>query len=196
MIVSKRDQTDIYSGCLSYLRNDVSAELPENQNWFQSSDFKNLVGTKQVYNVHNYPYDKPPAYFEISFGNKYIFPTSYSLQGRRLDEYHLLKGWNFFGKNIHNQWVLLSSFSNNAFSHKGIKTFDLNVNESYKGFKIQMTQPNSYGEWALCLGQIEVFGDIYSKPFMKGSHLIKKPTCQRREGTLINIYNVNNMYVQ
>ena len=32
-----------------------------------------------------------------------------------------------------------------------------------------MTQPNSANSWALCLGQIEVFGDIYSRSFMKGS---------------------------
>ena len=57
-----------------------------------------------------------------------------------------------------------------------------------------MTEPNSYNSWALCLGQIEVFGDIYSRPFMKGSHLIRKPTCKGRKGIMMNILLVTCIY--
>ena len=39
--------------------------------------------------------------------------------------------------------------------------FLINANESYNSFKIRMTKTNTIGDWALCLGQIEVFGDIY-----------------------------------
>ena len=91
--------------------------------------------------------------------------------GRRTPnfDYHYLKGWNFYGKNKDNRWILLSSFSNSQFKFAEIRTYNLNETESFKEFRIQMTEPDSLNYWALCLGQIEVFGDIYSYPYKKGN---------------------------
>ena len=51
MILSKKDQTSIYNGCLSYLRESISAALPENQNWYNSIDFKNLSSISKYTSV-------------------------------------------------------------------------------------------------------------------------------------------------
>ena len=187
MVVSKRNTSNIYDGCLSYLRENVNATLPKNQHWFESTEFKNIIGTKEIFNVHNEPFDESPAYFEISFGKRYIFPIAYSIQGRRFNSMHLLKGWDFFGKNVYDIWVPLSSFSNSLLKQNVIKTVPLNVNESYKEFKIQMTEPDSTGKWALCLGQIEIFGDIYAKPFFKGNFCNNQLSCQRKKDLMMNI---------
>ena len=172
MLASFRNTDNIYKGCLAYLRDELTSVLPEGQHWYTGEDVKYIVGTKEIHNVHNNPWDaSAESYFEIYFGNKTIFPTAYSLQGRRIYNYNLLKGWNFFGRNVYGQWVLLSSFSNSLFKQHEIRTFPLKVHESFSGFKIQMTEPESNGLWALCLGQIEVFGDIYTNNFFKTNAL-------------------------
>ena len=175
MIASKRDSSDIYSGCLAYLKNDLSAVLPAGKS-FVHGGIKNLVGSSTVYNAHNSPWNSAPIYFEIYFGKKYILPTSYSLMGRRALDHHYLKSWDFYGKNVFGKWVLLHSVSNKQFSNGEKRNYPLDHNETYIGFKIQMTETDSNGEWALCLGQIEVFGDVYSCPFIKENIYCKKRT--------------------
>ena len=187
MIASKRDSSNIYDGCLNYLREEITSKLPKSQSWYDNKDIKYIIGTRTMHNILNTPWDNPPAYFEIFFGKKFIFPTLYILQGRTYSSAYLLKGWNFFGMNAHNQWVLLSSFSGNLFTQNEIKTFPLSVNESYNGFKIQMTEPDTNNAWALCLGQIEVFGDIYSHHFVRGSYL-KELTCKRKKGSVMKLF--------
>ena len=166
MITSKRDTSNIFKGCLAYLKNELTTELPEGQNFSQSIGIKGLVGSETYYDVYNTPYGKSPVYFEIYFGNKFIYPTAYSLMGRRVPtwKHNFLKSWNFFGKDEKGKWDLLSSYKNNQFDFEEIKTFPLFTYKSYNGFKIEMTDADSDGVWVLCLGQIEVFGDIYLKP--------------------------------
>ena len=178
MITSRRDTSNIYKGCLAYLRSSLYAELPDGQNFNKNLGIEYIVGTEKAHNVLNVPYSKAPTYFEIYFGKKYIYPTAYSLMGRRTNNGNRLKGWNFYGKNVIGQWVLLSSFSNSPFSQSQKKTFSIEANESYSAFKIQMTEPDTNGQWALCLGQIEVFGDIYSRPFIKHKYFRMKCTPQ------------------
>ena len=167
MIVSKRDTSSIYNGCLAYLKNDLNTKLPEGQNFNLAIGIKGLVGSRTQYNAINTPYNAAPAYFEIYFGDKYIFPTAYSLMGRRDSTYkvHYLKSWDFFGRDENGVWNLLHTQSNKAFSQAEERTYPLKFNKSFNAFKIQMTSTNTAGEWALCLGQIEVFGDIYKRPF-------------------------------
>ena len=175
MIVSKRDTSNIYKGCLSYLRESLSAVLPKNQTLLNEG-IKGIVGSETVYNVHNSPWNAPPAYFEIYFGKKYIYPIAYSLMGRRVVAANFLKSWDFYGKNARGYWVLISNYTDEVFTQGQIKTYYLNTKESFSAFKIQMTEPDSKGEWALCLGQIEVFGDIYSRPFSKWNECTKQRT--------------------
>ena len=169
MIVSRRDTSNIFSGCLAYLRDDLTAKLPEGENFYENLGIEYIVGTKEIYNAINVPYSKGPSFFEISFGNKYIFPTAYSLMGRRTPQWknHYLKSWNFFGRDETNSWILLHSVSNDPFTFAENRTYQINQRRSFNGFKIEMIDANTDGQWALCLGQIEVFGDIYNKAYNK-----------------------------
>ena len=165
MIASRRDTSNIFSGCLSYLKSNLTAKLYENQTLI-SEGIKGIVGSETQYNVHNNPYNKAPAYIEIHFGNKYIVPTAYSLMGRRDSRFlhSYLKSWNFSGKDTSGKWILLHNETNKAFSFAENRTFPLKSSETFSAFKIQMTDKNTDGSWAICLGQIEVFGDIYIHP--------------------------------
>ena len=66
MIVSKRDTSDIFNGCLAYLRDDLTAKLPEGQTFSIGIGIKGLIGSRAQYNVHNTLY-KSPTYLEIYF---------------------------------------------------------------------------------------------------------------------------------
>ena len=167
--------SDIFDGCLSYLRESLTAVLPPGQE-FINGGIKNLVGTKEVFNARNDPFENPPAYFEIYFAEKFIFPTAYSLMGRRSEKYKdsYLKSWEFSGKNRDGNWVLLHSETNKPFKFAEERTFPLTVSESFNGFKISMTEKNTNPDWALCLGQIEVFGDIFSSPNFRCGFITKQ----------------------
>ena len=166
MITSRRDTANIFNGCLAYLRNDLSAILPQGKE-LTSIGIKGIVGSETQYNVHNSPWDSAHSYFEIYFGNKYILPIAYSLMGRRDPTYKgsYLKSWEFFGRDEAGVWNILHSQSNKPFAQAEKRTFSLSVNKSFNAFKIQMIDTDSSGEWALCLGQIEVFGDIFKSSF-------------------------------
>ena len=72
-----------------------------------------------------------------------------------------LKSWEFYGRNKKGKWKLLHFEVNKPFSFAEERTFFITANESFNGFKILMTDANTYNDYALCLDQIEVFGDIY-----------------------------------
>ena len=167
MITSIRDTSNIFSGCLAYLKSDLTAKLPEGQSFTEEIGIKGIVGSEAIYNVHNTPYDAAPAYIEIYFGDKYIFPTAFSLMARRHPQYkaNYLKSWAFFGRDETGVWNLLETESNKPYSQAEKRTYPLNVNRSFNAFKIQLIDTETSGKWALCLGQIEVFGDIYKRPF-------------------------------
>ena len=117
MVIAKLDKSNIYDGCLTYLRSELVGELPEGQHWGSGHEngIINLIGHHDNINEHNNPYANPPAYYKIYFGNHYIKPISYSLLGRVLFNQGLVQGWNFYGRTVKNEWILLSSFSNSPF---------------------------------------------------------------------------------
>ena len=100
MIVSKRDDSSIFDGCLNFLKNQLETELPDNKQ-FTNGGIMGIVGSVELHNVFTNPYNLPPTYVDIYFGKNYIFPIKYALMGRRNPNVmsHYLKGWNFFGKN-------------------------------------------------------------------------------------------------
>ena len=158
--ISFRDTSDIYSGCLNHIKSSLTSELPAGQT-FTDNGLEGLVGSPEYHDCYNTPFSNPPAWIKINLGKYYIFPTAYGLMGRRHPTYeNYLKGWSFFGRNHKGNWTLLSSYSNSQFSKGEVRTFDIKATEPYNSFMIQMTQPDSEGTWALCLGQIEVFGDV------------------------------------
>ena len=76
-----------------------------------------------------------------------------------------LRSWAFFGRDETGVWNLLHTQSNQNFSYAEIRTYPLYVNRSFSAFKIQMIDTSTHNQWVLCLGQIEVFGDIYRRPY-------------------------------
>ena len=55
-------------------------------------------------------------------------------------------------------------------------------NEPYKGFRIEMTDIDSSGYWALCLGQIDVYGNIYRSNFIPKNGIFKCTQNAKRRG--------------
>ena len=170
-MIAKLNTTNIYDGCLSELRDQLTDNLPSGQDWYTKrlgykvNGIKNLVGTEEPINEHNNPYDKPPAYYQIFYGNNYIQPISYSLMGRRSKEYkrNYISGWDLYGQRRNGDWLLLSSFQNSTFEFGEIRIFPLNIRESFRGFMINLTEPDTEGKWCLCAGQIEIHGYIFDK---------------------------------
>ena len=186
--IGKLNSHNIYNGCFQELKNYLTDELPEGQNWtsyeFQSwkgnHGIKNLIGNSTVINEHNTPYNKPPAFFKIFFGNHYIQPFSYALMGRRIPNYKgegILKSWDFFGLTKEGRWKLLDSHFDEPFSYAEERTFIINAKESFKGFMINMTETNNIGNWALCLGQIDVHGFIFNSYNVIRCPTVFKLTC-------------------
>ena len=163
MVIAKLNKSNIFDGCLTHLRSELESELPAGQSWVLDGGIQKLVGCKEPYDQHNYPYTSAPSYYKIYFGKHYIKPTHYALLGRRAATGNCLRGWNFFGRNIKNEWVLLSSFSNSQFSQNELRIFEINISGPFTGFMLEMTQPNSDNAWSLTIGQIDVFGYIYDK---------------------------------
>ena len=163
MVIAKLNNSNIYDGCLTYLRSELVGELPEGQRWETNSanGITNLIGCEESINEHNVPYNLPPSYYKIYFGNHFIKPTSYTLMGRRAATGNYLKGWNFFGLNIKKEWVLLSSYSNSLLQPKELRTIDIDNHGPFIGFMLKMTEPEASNTWALTIGQMEVHGYIY-----------------------------------
>ena len=170
--ISKRDNRNIFDGCLSYLKNTkcerITGILPEGVQF--NGEIQQLIGSNTAFNVNNRNYQNDLSnnnpFFEIHFGNNFIYPTSYSLMGRRAPFAKwggFLKGWILYGLNKKEKWIPLDQHSNEVFSEEKVRTYTLKTEEAYKAFKIKMTEPDSNNSWALCIGQIEVFGDIFTK---------------------------------
>ena len=85
--------------------------------------------------------------------------------GRRIPglDHSYLVSWILFGLNRFDNWVPIhvSPSSDPPFTFAEIRRYNLYKKESYKGFMINMTQPNTLGYWAVCAGQIEVHGFIF-----------------------------------
>lgn len=166
LIASILNTTRVFSGYLAFLKNDLTSKLPENKTWGNVKGIKGIVGEPIIYNVHPTPHLEPPSWYEIYFGDKYIVPSAYFLMGRRNSYANLLKSWNFSGKTINNEWKVLHSVVDKQFSFYENRTYILKGNEPYKAFKLEMTKADSNNAWALCVGQIEVFGNIYDTPYI------------------------------
>ena len=176
-VIAKLNNKDIYDGCLSYLKDEITDEIPEGHNWVTSS-IKNLIGTRTPINEHVEPFSSPPSYFKIYFGNFHIKPISYSLMGRRTQyKSNYLQSWDFYGRNQDNEWILLNSHYHETFSFEEERCFSLEGSDFYNGFMLKMTEPDSDGKWALCIGQIEVHGYIYK--FLPSFHHKTSLICNR-----------------
>ena len=181
LFASKIDTSNIFDGCLSLIRNEITDKIPEGKKWVNEElGIRALIGTKEEINQHTVPYvNKSPTWYEIYTGSKWILPSAYSLMGRRAHNNSHLKGWNFSGLNKDNAWILLHNESNKRFYRYENRTYILKGNEAYRAFRIEMTEPDSVNEWALCIGQIEVFGNIYRSHFIPKNGIFKCTTMNR-----------------
>ena len=168
--IGKLNTKNIYNGCLAELKDELTDELPPGKNWVADKEnmaqngIKNIVGMKDPVDAHDSPYTAP-SYIKIYFGSYFIQPISYSLMGRRNPnpehDRAYLKSWDFLGRTKNNEWKLLSSIQNQSFSKAEERTYQIYTQESYNGFMINMTEKNTDGNWAICLGQIDVHGFIF-----------------------------------
>ena len=164
MVIAKLNKSNIFDGCLSYLRSELVGELPEGQTWHTDDEngIINLIGCEEVINEHNKPYQNASAYYIIYFGYHFIKPVSFSLLGRRAFDKHLVKGLNFYGRAINNEWILLNSSKSQLNAYE-LRNFEINEPGPFNAFMLKMTEQDSEGMWALAIGQIDVYGYIYDR---------------------------------
>ena len=162
-MIDKTYKGNYYDGCLKELKEELNMSVPPGKTWY-GGDPKGLIGNPTgIFNQHPNPYDEPPSYIEITFQNKYIHPTHYFLEGRRYsDSDHFLRSWEFEGKTIDGGWKILHSQTNKVFSRNETRIYSLKFHEVFIGFRLNMTEEDSSNKWALCPGQIEVFGMLFN----------------------------------
>jgi hypothetical protein len=168
--LSKREK-NIDDGCLVALVKDVKCACPEGLTLFNPIDY--LIGKHDdlTLNCHNIPWElncgrdweNNHPWYELTFGNKIIHPTGYALMGRKYCNGHFVKGWKLYGRKIDGTWVDLDIHQNEPFTRCEVRTYDINTEDEFISFKFEMTEPETTGNWAFCIGQMEIFGDIFIK---------------------------------
>ena len=161
-MIDKTFKGDFYDGSLKELKEELIMDVPPGKTWYEGGG-KGLIGNPTgLYDQYPTPHIAPPSYIEISFPNKYIHPTHYFLEGRRTSEWgNFLKSWEFEGKSINGEWKILHSQTDKVFSMSEKRFYPIHSEDVFIGFRINMTGKDSIEWWALCLGQIEIFGNIY-----------------------------------
>lgn len=154
------------------LKSGLTFSTRPNIGWNDSPE--KLIGVND-HNSHPKPYDVPFPYIVISTGNKYVFPSSYMLQGRRAFNNNFLVSWKFEGLRSDGKWDLLHSCTGCTFKNSEIRNYPLKTKRGYSAFNITMTERDSSNGYALCLGQIEVYGMIFNESMMK---MLRRATCK------------------
>ena len=157
-LINKTDNTTLNNGCLSYLKNHITFGLPQNLAWADNP--QKLISYSSNHHVRNDPYSQPPSWISFGLGGYLIRPTSYSLEGRRQSSAYLLQSWELLGKTTKNEWKRLHYEDNLVIRRTVVMNFQISSNEYFSEFRVNMTNTDSGGKWALCIGQIEIFGYI------------------------------------
>ena len=161
-MIAKPLKGNFYDGCFNEMKQELIMSVPPEKSWY-SGDGKGLIGNPTgIFNQYPDPYTSPPSYIEITFQNKYIHPTHYFLEGRRYSGNNLLKSWEFEGKTIDDKWKILHNETNKVFVQGERRVYQLFTDDIFIGFRLNMTDLDSNNAWALCPGQIELFGNIYN----------------------------------
>ena len=162
-MVFKLNNSDLYDGLLSYIKKDVSFKYPKTSNLFDSP-LDMIIGPQVQHNACVGNYNRAPSWLEISFGNRYIIPYYYSMQGRICTNYNnnYLKSWELEGKMKNGKWVKLHNQTNNPFSFGSFKTFPIESNVPIKSLRINMTDKETGGTWWICMGHFDVYGCVIS----------------------------------
>ena len=160
-MIDKSYKDNFYDGCFAEIKEELIFSIPSGKDWVGNP--KDLIGNPTtLHNTHPSPYDSAPSWIEITFPGRYIHPTYYFLEGRRAYDESLLKSWTFEGKSTEDEWILLHSQSNKVFGQSERRFYSIDVQQTFVGFRINMTDISSSNDWALCPGALEVFGNIYN----------------------------------
>ena len=163
VIIKKIDTSDIYNGCLYYLKDQINYIKDSTGSWGGDS-INNIVSSKVEHNSYVCD-DKGYTNLTLDLNEKYIFPTSYSLMGRRSStNNYYLKSWELKGRTKEGKWIKIHSQTNNPFSRASIKNFTLSSEKSFNAFKIGMTDKSKCCNWCINIGHIEIFGLISDRP--------------------------------
>ena len=164
--------------------------LPPGKEWNNPTLRKELIGNSDgIYNVHQTPYTFP-SYIEITFENRFIHPNFYFIEGRRYTDAYMLKSWEFEGKLVNGEWKRLHSQINKAFSSYERRIFHIITNEVFTGFRINMTDKDTSGNWNLCIGQFEVFGTIFNSIQSFLNHIHSSNSCFRSYISIFYEFNL------
>ena len=164
-MIERNNQSDLYGGCLSYLKQIISFSIPTGHSW--NGDPYDLVGNPEVQSTY-VQNNGPPQWFSISFDGKFIKPTAYAIQGRLQTDNNHLQNWTFEGLNIVNEWKILHQ-NDAILQFKTILVSQISSDDLFTSFRINMTGPNSGGNYILNLGQIDVYGFIYDSSYIPSS---------------------------
>ena len=161
-MIFKVNNSDITDGLLSFVKNDLVFNYPTNAELF-NTPLDMIFGPQVAHYSCLGSYDNPPTWLEITFGNRYIIPSYYSMQGRisQYDGYYL-RTWILEGKTQNGKWIKLDAQENNPFSYGSFKTFPIGINIPIKSLKINMTGTDSYGKWWICMRHFDIYGCLIS----------------------------------
>ena len=117
-MIFKVNNNDITDGLLALVKKDVRFKYSPNAALF-NTPLDMIIGPQVQHDSCVGSFTDPPTWLEISFGNRYIIPSYYSMQGRinaNIDNYYL-RTWELEGKTKSGKWIKLHNQTNNPFSY-------------------------------------------------------------------------------
>ena len=163
-MIIKENYSDISDGILSHIKKDIKFKYSETSRIFDTP-LEKLIGPQEYHDSCVGDQTKHPTWLEISYGNKYIIPSYYTMQGRINENhcYNQLRSWDFEGKTESGKWVKLHNETNNPFSCKQIKSFPIERKEPIKAVRINLTNSDGSDQWWICIGHIDIYGYTINK---------------------------------
>ena len=162
-MIARTNNTNLTNGLLSHIKGKLVFKHTGN---VYADSVDDIFGPDVAHDACIGSFDNPPTWFEISFGDRYIIPTYYSMRGRisTINGYYL-RSWVFEGKTKKGEWIKLHEQENNQFSYGSVKSFPIETTKLIKAFRISMTGTDSSGKWWICLSHIEVYGMLVNKGY-------------------------------
>ena len=162
-MIFKVNNSNLTDGLLALVKKDVKFTYSSNSAIYGSS-LDVMIGAQTQSDSCVGSHTVPPTWLEISFGNRYIIPSYYSMQGRISSQYNgdYLQSWELEGKTRNRKWIKLDNQENNPFSFGSFKTFPIGSNVPIKSLRINMTEADNAGGWWICLGHFDVYGHLMS----------------------------------
>ena len=104
VIIKKTDTSDIYNGCLYYLKDQINYIKDDTGKW-STDPIENIVNSKVTHNSYVCDNNNGFTNLTLDLNKKYVLPTSYSLMGRRNMNIYHLKSWELKGRTKKGKWI-------------------------------------------------------------------------------------------